>query len=249
MPLPGHLPRSGETEVESIMIETNIRIVGSGDQLFLDVRRVQTRTSDNAPDLLEKACRLLRLHHSLAAIPFRPNGQRELLVAASRPLGVPVLGGDDWQMELHDIGPVRLHFTKPGDAPMMAGLVERYLLVQLMRTNMWTLDSPRIWYEAEPFETEEGIAAVRRFHISVIALEDEGLGVVTHVSTAFFTVDTVADFFDESLPAVEREQRQRRFKELSLRQHGQKGTLLYDLRRSRHQCYFCLLYTSDAADE
>ena len=221
------------------MVETNIRIVGYGERLYLDVRRVQMRASDAAPDLPEKACRLLRLDHSLAAVPYLSNGALQLFVVRPTLLPELVLGGDDWRVELSDIGQTRLHVNESRDAQLMARLFERYLLVQLKQhTDMWTLDSPRIWYEARPFRVEDGIAATRRFHISVVPVEGEGLGVVTHVSTAFFTVDTVADFFDENLPPYEREQRQRRFEELSLRQHGQKGTLLYDLRHSRHKCYF-----------
>jgi len=221
------------------MVETNIRIVGYGERLHLDVRRVQVHTSDTAPDLPEKACRLLRLRHGLAAVPYVADGVLQLFVASPAPLPELVLEGDNWRVELRDLGQTRLHVNSPGDAPLMARLFERYLLVQLAkRTDMWTLDSPRIWYEAEPFRVEDGIAAVRRFHVSVIPVEREGLGVVIHISTAFFTVDTVADFFDESLPPDERKRRQRRFEELSLRQRGQKGTLLYDLHRSHHKCYF-----------
>jgi len=221
------------------MVETNIRIVGYGERLYLDARRVQMRTSDAAPDLPEKACRLLRLNHGLAAVPHLSNGTPQLFVASPVPLSELVLGGDDWRVELHDVGQTRLYANDPRDVELMARLFERYLLVQLgQRTSMWTLDSPRIWYEAKPFQVEDGIAAIRRFHVSVVPVEGEGLGVVIHVSTAFFTIDTVADFFDESLPSEVQEQRQRRFEELSLRQRGQKGTLLYDLRRNQHKCHF-----------
>jgi hypothetical protein len=106
------------------------------------------------------------------------------------------------------------------------------------QTDMWTLDSPRIWYEPEPFRTEQGINGFRRFRISGLALHEEGLGIVSHVETGFFTVRTVGEFFDETLPADESEARLSLFNILSRRQAGHKGTLLYDLRRTRHKCYF-----------
>jgi hypothetical protein len=220
------------------MVETNIRLIGHGVRLYLDVRRVRVYTSDNAPDLRERACSLLRTRHGLAAVPTVVNGEPQLLVVAHSPLGELVLEGPDWRVELRDTGTTQLQAAKPADALLMARLFERYLQVQLKkRTNMWTLDRPRIWYEAEPFQVQDGVAAVRRFHVSVVPVEGEGLGIVTHVSTAFFTVDTVADFFDESLPTAELRQRQLRFERLGQR-HQAKGTLLYDLRHSQHKCYF-----------
>jgi len=226
-------------KVGGAMIETNIRIVGYGEQLHLDVRRVQMHMSDTAPDLPEKVCRSLRFRDGLAAVSHLSNGVPQLFVLSRCPLSESVLEGDDWRVELADVGQTRLYVNEPRNAGLVARLIERHLLVQLgQHTDLWTLDSPRIWYEAEPFMVKDGIAATRRFHISVMPIKDEGLGVVTYVSTAFFTVDTVADFFDESLPPDVREQRQWRFEELSMRRRGQKGTLLYDLRRSCHKCYF-----------
>ena len=58
------------------------------------------------------------------------------------------------------------------------------------------------------------------------------------VSTAFFTVPTVADFFRDDLPEHEQRRLQKRFGLLSQRQQGRKGTLLYDVQRSKHTCYF-----------
>jgi len=221
------------------MVETNIRIVGYGERLHLDVRSVHVRTSDATPDLPEKACRLLRLNHGLAAVPHLSDSALELFVIGADPVSLPFLEGDNWRVEMRGVGQRRLYVNEPRDVLSVAKLFERYLQIQLRRhTSLWTLDSPRIWYEVEPFRIEHGIAAYRRFHASVVPVEGEGIGIVVHGSTAFFTVDTVAAFFDESLPTDERERRQHRFEELSLRQRGQKGTLLYDLGRSHHKCYF-----------
>jgi len=102
------------------MVETNIRIVGYGERLYLDVRRVQMRTSDTAPDLPEKACSSLRLRHSLAAALHLSNGAPQLFVASPAPLPELALGGDDWRVELHDTGQTRLYVDNPRDAQLMA---------------------------------------------------------------------------------------------------------------------------------
>jgi hypothetical protein len=225
--------------VDGTMIETNLRIVGYGERLYLDVRRIQIRMSDTAPDLPEKVCRSLRLQHGLAAVPHRNSGVPELLVATTKALSELVYEGSDWRAELSDVGHKRLYVQQPRDADTMARLFERHLQIQLRRrTGMWTLDSPRIWYEEKPFQTRDSIAATRRYTVSVIPVEGKGLGVVVHVSTAFFTTDTIADFFEPGVRPEERERRQQRFERLSLRQRGQRGTLMYDLRQSHHKCYF-----------
>ena len=52
------------------------------------------------------------------------------------------------------------------------------------------------------------------------------------VSTAFFTVLNVADFFQGGQQGI------RRFEDLSCRPQGQKATLLYDLGQHKTKCYF-----------
>lgn len=226
-------------KVGDAMIETNIRIVGYGERLHLDVGRVHIRTSDTAPDLPEKACRSLRLQYGLAAVAHVCNGEPQLLIASRDSLSDSVLEGNDWRIEIYEAGQTRLHINKPQDAELMARLFERYLQAQLREVpDMLDSPRPRIWYESEPFQVKDGIAATRLFHVSAVPVESHGLGIVIHTSTTFFTVNTVADFFDEKLPSAERERRQRQFERLSHRQHGQKGTLLYNLGRSYHKCYF-----------
>jgi hypothetical protein len=221
------------------MIETNMRIVRHGTDLYLDVRRVQITPSDSATDLPEKACRQLRAQCGLPAAPDLSQSVPQLLVISGTPLEDMALEGTDWRTELHDAGHARLRFREPSHRELIARLYERSAQLHLSRqSTMWTLDSPRIWYEAEPFQVAGGIAAYRRYHLSAVPVDGVGLGVAVHLSTAFFTVDTVADFFDESLPPEERQRRLRCFDALTLRQRGHKGTLLYDLRKTHHKCYF-----------
>lgn len=78
--------------------------------------------------------------------------------------------------------------------------------------------------------------AVSRF--AALHIEDVGVGVASDVGTAFFTTATLANFFDVTVAADERQRRRALFADLTGRQEGQKGTLLYDNGRSRIKCYF-----------
>lgn len=211
------------------MIETNIRIVNFGAKLYLDTRVAGLVGQDISPNLKQKACNALR-RKGLASVPC-PEG---ILVAGTKSIETCVISEDDWRVEIRDKGVIkRLHFSKPNEAAVLAQLLERCLLIEIgKRTNLWTLDSPRIFYSSTPFKEVDGVAAYRRYEISSIPIEEIGIGLVVDVSTAFFTVSTVADFFEDQ------NRQSKRFEVLSHRQIGQKATLLYDLGRNKVKCYF-----------
>ena len=221
------------------MIETNIRMLEPGPGLVMDVRFARVAASDDAPDLLWKACGALQ-GLGLAALP-RP-GTTELVVATDRAVPGFERRGENWRYEVEDAGRgTRLRYERPADRELLAKLVERLLLMQVeRRTDLWRLsDSRSIWYERKPFLTNDGIAAHRRYEISGMTVGDSGVGIAVDVGTAFFTTRTVADFFREDLPPAEQERRKKRFEVLSARQRGQKGTLLYEGEGSYHtRCYF-----------
>ena len=173
------------------MIETNIRIVNSGTNLYLDTRVASLAGQDISPDLTQKACQALRRKGS-ASIPC-PEG---VLVAGTKSIQSIVISEDDWRIEIRDRDLTRrLHFSKPDEADMIARLLERCLLIEIgKRTDLWTLDSPRIFYAPTPFKEVDGIAAYRRYEISSISIEEVGIGLIVDISTAFFTIPTVADF-------------------------------------------------------
>jgi hypothetical protein len=217
------------------MIETNIRIVNYGTGLHLDTRYVTVDTQAPSSELLWRLCGTLRYPpYGLAAIPYGSSTEPMLLVASSEPISHKVVKMREWRAEVRDSGQSRrLQFSVPNEASLIAQLMERMMLIEIARrTDMWTLDSPRIWYESRSFQTSRDISAYRRFGISVIPIEGVGLGVVTHVGTAFFTELTVADYLLGDSSA------QGRFEFLSQRQKRAKGTLLYDLGTSKHKCYF-----------
>lgn len=181
------------------MIETNVRILQPGVNLYLETRCAKLEVQDPSPDLLQRTCSALR-QRGLAAVPC-PEGP-ELLVAASKPIPPIVLQRYDWRVEVNDSGrKKRLHFGEPQDLSILTQLIERCLLVEVgRRTDLWKLDSPRIWYESVPFKISENFAAYRRFEASALPIECVGLGLVVDASTAFFTLPTVADFFKTDIP-------------------------------------------------
>ena len=211
------------------MVETNIRIVDHGPNLHFTTRLLGLTGQDITPDLKEKVCNVLR-RKRLASVPCSEG----ILVAAATSINSFVLSEDNWQIKICDEGTTkRLSFSNPDEASMLAQLFERCLLIETDRyTKLWTLSSPRIFYESTFFKKVNDIGAYRRYDISGIPIEGVGIGLAVDISTAFFTVLTVADFFKGG------EQSIKRFENLSCRQRGQKGTLLYDSGRNKTNCYF-----------
>jgi len=219
-----------------MILETNYKIVEYGTNLHLDARYASVETLDTSPDMLEKACSRLRSRAGLAAVVC---GDR-LLVLSRKEFADQTLEGDDWRMIVKDAGTAkRLRFGDYKDRKLMAMLVERAMLAQIgRRTALWTLDSPRIWYEEEPFLTLGGIRAYRRYEVSAEIIEEVGIGIAVNVATAFFTVNPVSYFFDEKVSAEVRAQRIKQFERLSERQKGMKGTLLYKPDEKASKCWF-----------
>jgi hypothetical protein len=226
------------------MVETNIRVVSPGNKLCVWTRRARVTGSHITADLLEKACGRLRYERGLAAVRIaglNPDGSGELLVATFAPIPNIRLEGEDWVLNVADAGqPAKqLTLADPGGNDVLPTLMERAVLATLARQRrLWTLDSPRIWYEPQPFQSASGIDAYRRYQVSSIILAGVGVGIIADVGTAFFTTQTLAYYFDPTVPEGERQHRIRRFTQLTQRQKRQKGTLLYDIGYRRMSCYF-----------
>lgn len=217
------------------MTETNIRIVEPGFNLRLEVRVCELSGQDSSPKTFERACDLLR-SRGMAAVPSKG----EILLLAPRLVTPAVLADEDWRAEARDSGRSRtLTFANPDDVLLMAQLLERRLLVAAARQpGWWKLDSARIWYENQPCDRKDGIAAYRRFEFSSVVVEAVGVGLVVDIGTAFFTTSSVAEFFRTDVSKDQQESNRRRFDRLSLRQKEQKATLRYDCGKFRTKCYF-----------
>ena len=164
-----------------------------------------------------------------------------LWVATTNPIPSFALEEENWTLTVQDAGEASQKiFVRDATArAVITDLIGRAFAAQLARTSrLWTLDSPRIWYEPEPFLRENGVAAFRRFEISAVLIDGVGVGVAVDVGTAFFTENTLAYFFDEEIDQHEQAERRGRFIDITRRQTGQKGTLLYNNGRSHTKCYF-----------
>lgn len=216
----------------------NLRIVKPGRNLYLWARQAKIMPHGASIEVLEKVCNHFA-KRGLGAVYCRERDQ--ILVFTQNTISPLTVRGDNWIVEIEDSGEKQcFRFSHSGnDARLLARLIERHVLLEIKRRlPLRTINSPRILYESEPFQSAEGIDAYRRFEVSTVPIEDVGVGILVDVGVAFFTEWTVADFFRDDFSKDKQEYRQRRFDSLSQRQAEQKGTLLYDSGNYLSSCYF-----------
>ena len=163
------------------MLETNVRIVRPGLQLYINVRRVTVEGQNLDPDLLEHVCSVLRRRYGLAAAR-EPGSKQCLLVASDHPVPSVVLQEEHWEIRAKDASEPsqRLYLHDLSSESLVTTLIERALLAEVaQRSHLWTLDSPRIWYETQPFCCEDGIAAYRRYEVAAVFIEEVGIGALS----------------------------------------------------------------------
>jgi hypothetical protein len=222
------------------MLETNIRIVRPGWKIYVIVRRMLVEGQGLTPDLLERLCSSLRYQYGLPAVRD-PNSDNGLLVATIRPVSSLQLSDEDYAITARDSGekPRRLYVADKDAESQVSMILERALLVQISKLgDLWTLDSPRIWYETKEQECKEDITVYRRYEVAALSVKDVGVSLIADTGTAFFTKYSLDYYFDPSVSDLELTKRMERFKVLSARQKEQKGTLLYDISRRKLNCYF-----------
>lgn len=220
------------------MLETNIRIVESGPNLSIEVRRATIRGTDINSELLERVCGRLRHQYRLAAVPLTGS---ELLVATHSAIPHIRIETEDVALEVVDQGgpSIRIGLNEAEGSALLPRLVERALVAELAaQTGLWAIDSPRIWYEMKSIREAEGVSAYRRYELGSVLIEDVGVGIAVDLGTAFFTSNSLAYYFDGTVSRDQQRIRREAFGKLTRRQTGQKGTLLYDIGRSKHKCYF-----------
>ncbi len=222
------------------MLETNIRIVYPGKALFLWTRRAVVQGTHFTPDLLEKACGKLRHRYGLAAVPH-PTRKESLLVASLSSVKAVHLEDEEWELDVTDSGeaPQKYTLDDPCGKDILPRLLERALLVTLKsRPQLWNFDSPRHWYEHDPISTSGDFAAYRRYEITGVYVENEGVGIAIDVGTAFFVRQTLDYYFANDLPDDELKRRRKDFDRLRKRHGDHQGTLLYDHGDGYSKCYF-----------
>jgi len=128
------------------MLETNIRVVHPGADLWVWTKKAKLTGADLTPELAEKSCNILRSRHGLAAA-VSVGDPTQLVVGTKYPIQPIHLDSDDWELDLHDGGEsaTQLFLKTSEGEQIIPSLIERSLLAQLAKTNLWNADSPRIW--------------------------------------------------------------------------------------------------------
>ncbi|MBX2963235.1 MAG: hypothetical protein KF687_12035 [Cyclobacteriaceae bacterium] len=223
-------------------METNIKIVEFGDRLSLVVKRVELCGETLTDEQLNRACSIIAKVYKVAAIPYCRDGKQSLITEVHESIPCSTLTVDDWVIELvHTTDKFLISLNEISQRSLVSDLYKRSLLIQIQnRTNLWTMDSPRIFYEKTPFLKSDfsndlssavtDIDAFRRYEISELFIDKTGLGFSVGVRTAFFTSLSVFEYYSSGL--------EKRLKKLLGRQNEQKGTLVYDGPTGKLKCYF-----------
>ncbi len=219
------------------MKETNIKIIEFGPNLKLFANRITLEGNELTSKQLQSACSKIGLYYNIAATPnIIEKGKQQILVYQYDKVPDRSITLDRWTVTPKtDNTRLILDYTIEEHRQLIADLYKRSLILQLKQNEeFWTFDSPRIFYEKTPINVEgmnnTDISAYRRFEISDVILDSEGLGFSVDVGTAFFTNLSVDDYLSKGYD--------KRFQELSGRQGEQQGTLLYDGPNKKVKCYF-----------
>jgi hypothetical protein len=220
--------------------ETNIALVPNGMNLSIQVREGIVEGTHLSPDIIQKACRTYVFDRGVAVVPH-PTEKNRVLIARSHKVKDVNLKGTNWSVTIKDSGqPSRTYsWSRLTDRSTILELIERELEAYLEHnTDLWNIDSPHIWYQPNPFISEEGIKGFRRYTVGTVDVEDYGVGIVVDVSTAFFSEKSLAYFFALDIDQEQKNKRLRHFEKLTNRQKGQKGTLWYHMKGNEGKCYF-----------
>ena len=223
-------------------METNLKLVNFRNRLQVTVARYDLVGQTLTKEQVERFCTILGRDAQIPAVPFMVDERWNAVLTESR-FRIPKKSFvvDDWVIKIEPTqNELVMDVSNPREQQMIADLYKRGFLIQISeKTDMWTLGSPRIFYERDPFLKNDfvprlknvtDIQGYRRFEVSEQYLENVGQGFSVNVSTAFFTSLSVDDYF--------RMGHSHRFNRLAGRQQEQKGTLMYDGPNGRQVCYF-----------
>lgn len=221
-------------------VETNIKLFYQRQNLYVLARSVYLSGPHLSEQNAEKVCVKLASTHNLAAVVKPSTNSSQLIIATRDPLPETSVEVNDLSFMLTDANEptTKITLKSPQGEHVLPLLLERAMIMQLKRSEFWSFDSTRLWYEPTPFKNAHGIDAYRRYRIGATPLDEEGVGIAVDVQIAFFSTNSLAWFFDRNLEPDEQERRHQLFERLTERQKDQKGTLLYVIGHKRLKCYF-----------
>ncbi|WP_454801417.1 hypothetical protein [Mucilaginibacter phyllosphaerae] len=222
-------------------METNIKLVTSGMELKIRVCEYQLIGQSLSKQEAQRLCAILS-RENIPSVPYLKDGKwNTILALANSNIPRKSFTVDDWIIKIEPTNQEMTLSLNKQFRQLAGDLYKRALLMQINKnTKMWTLDSPRIFYEKDPFLKNDfmnkyknvtDVEGYRRFEVSDIFVDGAGLGFSINVSTAFFTSLTVEDYFKGGHYS-------NIFQKLAGRQSEQKGTLMYDGPNGRSKCYF-----------
>jgi hypothetical protein len=210
-------------------MQTNIKLVELGKDLTLQVKKIKLEGEPLTPKQIQNACTKLKV----AGTPYYDNQRNQfILIESKATLAKNEIAIDEWVIKLVPTDEeITLSYINKEDRKAIAEIYKRSLLQSINATKQfWTLDSPRIFYENNPFYQDNEVRAFRRFEVSEIDMGENGLGFAVDISTAFFSNNSIFDYFKMG--------REKEFYKILGRQKEQKGTLLYAGCNSNSKCYF-----------
>lgn len=224
-------------------METNIRLVRNGNNLFLLARLVDVSIQILTHEQLQTICTILK-NRKIAAIPYK-TGEKSYLLTEDRDDLKQVsidIQSEDRRTTYHAVlrssaDTIKLFLQDPLQRRFIEELYVRRMQMNILsKTGFKVISkSPNVYYEANPLPSDEDmesdIVAYRRYYVFSEYFEGKGLGFGVDVGTSYFARYSVEDFFSKG--------NSRRFHQLKERQSTEyKGTLLYKGPNGHSRCYF-----------
>lgn len=166
-------------------MEANIYFTEFGNRIFLWAKIVELKGFNLSNKEIERVCSKLRDERHLAAIPY--DDKQGILVISKTDLNGISLTEGNWKITLEETGKkVNLKFKNTADREKISQLLIRGLYATLSETSFYRrLDSPKIWYETEPFLKEKDVNIFRRFEVSEVIVPEKGVGITVQASTSY----------------------------------------------------------------
>lgn len=222
-------------------LETNVHLLAGFENGSVICKRIKVATAIRKTELRQEICSILRNRYKLIVIPS-PFNESELIAISPTTVNDCTLKGQEWQADIHDTGQLLiLNLSDPKEQSLVAALIEKCLVVEFeQKADYWrTRSSTRYWYKSIPEKIINGIQMVSRVSLATVSLSEGRIGVVYDFGHLFQTDFTIADFFDSSVSRSEQKTRYQTFKDLTSRNEGFKGTLIYDMGKGvSNHCYF-----------
>lgn len=229
---------------------TFTRIVKPGRNLTMKVQIIKLNDHKLSGKQIQEVCSALGNHHSIAATPYRLNGIQAIAVNASITVPCSWKKVEKNKQEKLTVSFERsekcitLTFANVAHRQMLADLYFRNLLIRVNNSKLFgriSSDSHRIFYEKRPFSKDGDIGAFQRYELSDVVIDGIGIGINVEIGTAFFSLKTVAQYYEEGNEKRLHELMDRRALNVNndkVNGREKRGTLTFFAPKRTQTCYF-----------